>query len=87
MIRSDGWRRCACMEPEVRSLEVYGSCRRKILQNIADKNSDWEDWMIIVSCELDSWQCRIYIPFSLSLRLLGSLRGSLSTNGLTQKLS
>ena len=26
-------------------------------------------------CELDSWQCRIYIPCSLSLRLLGSLRG------------
>ena len=28
------------------------------------------------SCEFDSWQCRIYIPCSLSLRLLGSLRGS-----------
>ena len=27
-------------------------------------------------CEFDSWQCRIYIPCSLSLRLLGSLRGS-----------
>ena len=27
--------------------------------------------------EFDSWQCRIYIPCSLSLRLLGSLRGSL----------
>ena len=26
--------------------------------------------------EFDSWQCRIYIPCSLSLRLLGSLRGS-----------
>ena len=37
-------------------------------------------------CEFDSWQCRIYIPCSLSLRLLGSLRGSLGTNGLTQKL-
>ena len=37
-------------------------------------------------CELDSWQCRIYIPCSLSLRLLGSLRGSLGTYGLTQKL-
>ena len=24
-------------------------------------------------CEFDSWQCRIYIPCSLSLRLLGSL--------------
>ena len=35
-------------------------------------------------CEFDSWQ--IYIPCSLSLRLLGSLRGSLSTYGLTQKL-
>ena len=34
-------------------------------------------------CEFDSWQCRIYIPCSLSLRLLGSLRG---TYGLTQKL-
>ena len=30
-------------------------------------------------CEFDSWQCRIYIPCSLSLRLLGSLRGSLGT--------
>ena len=28
-------------------------------------------------CEFDSWQCRIYIPCSLSLRFLGSLRGSL----------
>ena len=28
-------------------------------------------------CEFDSWQCRIYIPCSLSLRLLASLRGSL----------
>ena len=36
-------------------------------------------------CEFDSWQCRIYIPCSLSLRLLGSLRGSLGTYGLTQK--
>ena len=25
-------------------------------------------------CEFDSWQCRIYILCSLSLRLLGSLR-------------
>ena len=37
-------------------------------------------------CEFDSWQCRIYIPCSLNLRLLGSLRGSLGTCGLTQKL-
>ena len=37
-------------------------------------------------CEFDSWQCRIYIPCSLSLRLLGSLRGSLGTYSLTQKL-
>ena len=37
-------------------------------------------------CEFDSWQFRIYIPCSLSLRLLGSLRGSLRTYGLTQKL-
>ena len=37
-------------------------------------------------CEFDSWQCQIYIPCSLSLRLLGSLRGSLGTYGLTQKL-
>ena len=37
-------------------------------------------------CEFDSWQCRIYIPCSLSLRLLGSLWGSLGTYGLTQKL-
>ena len=37
-------------------------------------------------CEFDSWQCRIYIPCSLSLRLFGSLRGSLGTYGLTQKL-
>ena len=36
--------------------------------------------------EFDSWQCRIYIPCSLSLRLLGSLWGSLGTYGLTQKL-
>ena len=36
--------------------------------------------------EFDSWQCRIYIPCSWSLRLLGSLRGSLGTYGLTQKL-
>ena len=26
-------------------------------------------------CEFDSWQCRIYIPCLLSLRLLGYLRG------------
>ena len=37
-------------------------------------------------CEFDSRPCRIYIPCSLSLRLLGSLRGSLGTYGLTQKL-
>ena len=37
-------------------------------------------------CEFDSWQCRIYIPCSLSLRLLGFLRDSLGTYGLTQKL-
>ena len=37
-------------------------------------------------CEFDSWQCRIYIPCSLSLRLLGSLRGSPGTYGLTQKI-
>ena len=37
-------------------------------------------------CKFDSWQCRIYIPCSLSLRLLGFLRGSLGTCGLTQKL-
>ena len=30
-------------------------------------------------CEFDSWQCRIYIPCSLSLRLLGSHRGSLGS--------
>ena len=36
--------------------------------------------------EFDSWQCRIYIPCSLSLRLLGSLQGSLGTYGFTQKL-
>ena len=36
-------------------------------------------------CEFDSWQCRIYIPCSLSLRLLGFLRGSLGTYDLTQK--
>ena len=29
-------------------------------------------------CEFDSWQCRIYIPCSLSLRLLGSFLGSLA---------
>ena len=37
-------------------------------------------------CEFDSWQCRIYIPCSLSLRLLGFLQGSLGTYGSTQKL-
>ena len=37
-------------------------------------------------CEFDSWQCRIYIPCSLSLRLLGSFRGSLGTYGLTSKI-
>ena len=31
--------------------------------------------------EFDSWQCRINIPCSLSLRLLGSLRRSLGTYG------
>ena len=36
-------------------------------------------------CEFDSWQCRIYIPCSLSLRLLGSLWGSLGTYGLCVK--
>ena len=36
--------------------------------------------------EFDSWKCRIYIPYSLNLRLLGSLRGSLGTYDLTQKL-
>ena len=29
--------------------------------------------------EFDSWQCQIHIPCSLSLRLLGSFRGSLGT--------
>ena len=38
-----------------------------------------------LSCNIPV-QCRIYIPCSLSLRLLGSLRGSLGTYGLTQKL-
>ena len=37
-------------------------------------------------CEFNSWQCRIYIPCSLSQRLLGFLRGSLGTYGLTQKM-
>ena len=37
-------------------------------------------------CEFDSWQCRIYIPCSKSLRLFGSLWGSLGTYGLSQKL-
>ena len=37
-------------------------------------------------CELDSWQSRIYIPCSLSLRLLGFLRGSLGTYGLNTKI-
>ena len=37
-------------------------------------------------CEFDFWQCRINIPCSLSLRLLGSFRGSLGTYRLTQKL-
>ena len=36
--------------------------------------------------QFESWQFRIYIQCSLSLRLLGSLRGSLGTYGLTQKL-
>ena len=36
-------------------------------------------------CEFDSCQCLIYIPCSLSLRLLGSLRDSLGTYGLTKK--
>ena len=54
----------------------------------------WEYWNIGpvgstpawdgTGCEFDSWQCRIYIPCSLSLRLFGSLRGSLVTYGLTQ---
>ena len=35
-------------------------------------------------CEFDSWQCWIYILCSLGPRLLGSLRGSLGTYGLTQ---
>ena len=37
-------------------------------------------------CEYDSWQCQIYIPCSLSLRLVRSLRGSLGTYSLTQKV-
>ena len=37
-------------------------------------------------CEFDSWQCRIYIPSSLSLRLLGSLRGFLGTYWLDTKI-
>ena len=37
-------------------------------------------------CELDSWQCRIYIPCSPSLRLLGYLRGSLGTLWLDTKI-
>ena len=36
--------------------------------------------------EFDSWQCRTYIPCSLSLRLLGSLRGSLGTYELDTKI-
>ena len=35
--------------------------------------------------EFDPWQCRIYIPCSLSLRLLGSWV-HLGTYGLTQKV-
>ena len=40
-------------------------------------------WMAL---QFDSLQCRIYIPCSLSLRLLGFLRGSLGTYGLSHKL-
>ena len=44
--------------------------------------SAWDE----TGCGFDSWHCRIYIPCSLNLRLLGSPRGSLGTDGLTQKL-
>ena len=38
-------------------------------------------------CEFNSWQCRIYIPCSLRLRLGTWVpSGSLGTYGLTQKL-
>ena len=43
---------------------------------------DWDG----TGCDFDFWQCRIYIPCSQRLRLLGSLQGSLGTYGLTQKL-
>ena len=36
--------------------------------------------------EIDSWQCWIYIPCSLSIRLLESLRGSLGTYVLDTKI-
>ena len=39
-----------------------------------------------VVSSIPAWQCRIYIPCSLSLRLFGSLGGSLGTYGLTQNL-
>ena len=35
---------------------------------------------------IDTMKCWIYIPCPLSLRLLGSIRGSLGKYGLTQKL-
>ena len=38
-------------------------------------------------CEFDSLQCQIYISCSLiTITVLGSLRSSLGTYGLTQKL-
>ena len=41
---------------------------------------------IVFIISIKKWQCRIHIPFSYSLRLLGSLRGSLGIHSLIIKL-
>ena len=55
---------------------------QRVYKSQMDRSSKFRHCGLVVSapawdgtgCEFDSWQCRIYIPCSLSLRLLGSLR-------------
>ena len=68
------------------SLNIIG-WHKKVGSLYRNCPSLWPSGIDSRCCEFNSWQCRIYIPCSLSLRLLGSLRRSLGTYGLlTQKL-
>ena len=64
----------SCLQPEIRRVMQQG-----LHCGLVGSAPAWDG----TGCEFDSWQCRIC---SLSLRVFGSLRGSLGTYGLTQKL-